>query len=179
MLVILCIWHSIIATVIFLNPELAESKSISPTNQYVDIDRYIFICLFVIYILFHVSLIIWLIFVPYKRRREMEYLDREYANKKHIQLDTTRMRINSIQAQPQDLVFRRGSSIHGNLPILKSPIRPIKHSTNVKIIPNSTTILPIKEEINESKCPNTIELNEHDDVFYDHNELKYIPIKNA
>ncbi|CAF2842061.1 unnamed protein product [Rotaria sp. Silwood2] len=180
MLVLLCVWHSVIATLIFLNPTKASlTRTIVPTHIYVNIDRYVFICLFSIYTIIHILLIIWLIFVPYKRRREMEYLDREYAAKKHIQLETTRTRFSSIQSQPQDLVFRRASSVHGNIPIIKSPIRPIKHPDGITIISNTTTFLPIKEETNETKTKilNTIELNEEDDVFCDHtndtnNELK-------
>ncbi|CAF0969431.1 unnamed protein product [Rotaria sordida] len=180
MLVLLCVWHSIIATLIFLNSKTSSlSRAIVPTNIYVNIDRYVFICLFTIYIIIHILLMIWLIFVPYKRRREMEYLDREYAAKKHIQLETIRTRLISTQNQPQDLVFRRGSSVHGNIPIIKSPIRSIKHSDSITIIPNTTIFLPIKEEANEikTKISNTIELPEQDDVFYYHtndasNELK-------
>ncbi len=182
MLVLLCVWHSIIGAAVFINPQTALSKSIAPFNVYANLDRYVCIGALITYILIHVILVIWLICVPYKRRREMEYLDREYADKKHIQLDTTRKRYNSVQLQPQDLVFRRKSSLCGSLPLVKSPVRPIKHSDNVKIIPNGSSFLPIKEETNDSTInPNhTIEFHEQDDVFYDHtndinNELKPIP----
>ncbi|CAF1090090.1 unnamed protein product [Rotaria sp. Silwood1] len=175
-LVLLCVWHSVIATLIFLNPPPASlSRNIIPTNTYVNIDRYVFICLFSIYIIIHILLIIWLIFVPYKRRREMEYLDREYTAKKYIEIETTRTRFSSIQSQPQDLVFRRGSSVYGNTPMIKSPVRSIKHFDGMTIIPNATTFLPIKEETNEikTKISDTINFHESDDVFYDHtNELK-------
>jgi len=169
MLVILCIWHSIIASIIFLNPEKLSAKNVEPTNFYVYVDRYMFISMFVFYIFIHILLVVWLIFVPYKRRREMEYLDREYAAKKHIQLDTTRIRGNSIQIQPQDLVLSRGASIPGTFPVMKSPIRFMKHSDGVRIIPNASTFLPIKEETNGTKLQrsNTLELPDQDDVFYE------------
>jgi len=131
--------------------------------------------MFVIYILIHISLVVWLIFVPYKRRREMQYLDREYAAKNHIRLETTRVRYNSIQMQPQDIGFRRSSSINGSLPVLKSPTRFMKHSGGMKVLPNASTFIPIQEEIS-SKTSDITELNEQDDVFYvtkdNNNELK-------
>ena len=187
MLVIFCIWHSVIASIVFLNPEEAlTTKDISPTNIYVKVDRYVFVFMFVIYFIIHILLIIWLISVPYKRRREMEYLDREYAAKKHIQLYTKSTPYKSKPIQSQDLVFRRTSSTQGKFPSVKSPIRPMKHSDGVTILANATTFLPIKEEVNEA-FPQTMELNEQDDVFYDHtndinDELKNTqlqPIKNV
>jgi hypothetical protein len=169
MLVILCLWHSIIAAIIFLNPGTAALKSIEPTNIYVVVDRYMFVSMFVIYILIHLLLIVWLIFVPYRRRREMEYFDREYAVKKHIPFETTRVRYNSIQIQPQDLVFRRGSTIGGNRPNVKSPVRSMKHNDGLMIMPNAGIFIPIREETNDSsfRTLNPMELNEQDDVFYD------------
>ncbi len=182
MLVLLCVWHSIIASIIFLNPDTATSRSIGHTNIYVNVDRYVFVCMFVVYILIHISLIIWLIFVPYKRRREMAYLDREYAAKKHIQLETKRVRYKSIQIQTQDPGYRRTSSNQENFPIIKSPIRPIKPHDGVFILPNATTFLPIREEANETplKTLHITESNEQDDVFYDHiSELKNTKIQNV
>ncbi len=134
--------------------------------------------MFVIYIIMHISLVVWLIFVPYKRRREMEYLDREYAAQHHIRLETKRVRYNSIQMQPQDIAFRRSSSINGSLSILKSPTRFIKPSSGVKIIANASTFIPIQEETS-SKTSDIIELNEQDDVFYDHTNNINNELKNA
>ncbi|CAF1028908.1 unnamed protein product [Adineta steineri] len=170
MLVLLCVWHSIIASVIFLNPDIAVLKGIAPTNVYANVDRYICISTFICYIIIHIILMIWLICVPYKRRREMEYLDREYAANKHIYIDSTVKRLNSVQPQSQDLVFRRTSSIRGNLPLVKSPDRPKKPADGVTMIPHASVFLPIKEETNEpaTKHHTPIELQEQDDVFYDH-----------
>jgi hypothetical protein len=97
----------------------------------------------------------------------MVYLDKEYAAKKHIQLESKRTRYTSTQSQQKDLVFRRTSSIHGPLPVMKSPIRSIKHSDGVSIIPNASSFIAIKEESNETGI-NGMELQEQDDVFYDH-----------
>ena len=170
MLVILCLWHSTIAIIIFLNPTTAATKSIEPTNIYVTVDRYMFISMFVIYILIHISLIVWLICVPYRRRREMEYYDREYAAKKHIQFEVTRGRYNSLQIQPQDFPFHNGPNTNGNASIGKSPIRSIQHSDDVMVLPISGQFLPIREETNEKQFRSltSMELQEQDEVFYDH-----------
>lgn len=158
-LVALCIWHSVIATIVFLHPEQVLSKAIGPTNYYVKIDRYVFLCMFIIYIILHISLIIWLIFVPYKRRREMEYLDRKYAENKHIRLQTTRPRYNSIQVQPEDLVFRRGSANPGNQPMVKSPMGLMKKSDHSTVVANGSTFIPIKEEHDDVFCDNINDIN--------------------
>jgi hypothetical protein len=108
----------------------------------------------------------------------MEYLDREYAAQHHIRLETKRVRYNSIQMQPQDITFRRSSSINGSLSILKSPTRFIKPSSGVKVISNASTFIPIQEETS-SKTSDIIELNEQDDVFYDHTNNINNELKNA
>jgi hypothetical protein len=106
----------------------------------------------------------------------MEYFDREYAAKKHIQFETTRVRYNSIQMQPQDFVFRHGSNTSGNQSIVKSPLRSIKHSDGVMIMPNAGVFLPIREETTNDtsfQTINSMEIHEQDDVFYDNiNENK-------
>jgi hypothetical protein len=188
MLVLLCVWHSLIASFVFLNPAIA-SKTIAPTNIYVIIDRYVFIAMFVTYIIIHIALIIWLILVPYKRRREMEYLDREYAAKKHIRLETNRPRYGPVQPPSVDLSFRRTSSIHGVSPTMKSPARMTKNQDSTTIIPNGSSFLPIKEETSDrmGDTLHVVDIHEPDDVFYDHtndinNELKNTriqPIQNA
>jgi hypothetical protein len=167
---VLCIWHSLIAVIIFVNSDPASSKSISPTDQYVIIDRYVFVVLFVFYTLIHFALFIWLIFVPYRRRREMEYYDRQYAAKKHIMINTTRPRYVSIQTQPTDVLYRRGSSRQGDLPsAVGSPMRPFKHINAMMVMPNPAIFLPIKEEHDELsyQTMTSTEVHDHDDVFYD------------
>lgn len=176
MLVLLCIWHSIIAAFIFLNPDVAVLKGIAHTNVYAYIDRYVCIGAILCYIMIHIILLIWLIYVPYKRRREMEYLDREYAAKKYIQISSSPKPYKSLQSEPNDLVFRRASSIQGPLPLIKSPVRPKKPSESVIVFPNPAAFVPIEEETNESttKGATTVELEEQDDVFYDHtNDINY------
>lgn len=117
----------------------------------------------------NISLIIWFICVPYKRRRLMEYLDREYASRKYIQLKSDRPRYGSIQSVSQEMAFRRASLISGNLPVLKSHARPMKHSNNVTIMSNDAIFLPIREETNGigKQSMSTMELHESDDVFFD------------
>ncbi|CAF4000135.1 unnamed protein product [Rotaria magnacalcarata] len=172
LLVLLCGWHSTIALFIFLSLRTAATtrSGIDPDNIHVHIDRYVGLSVLSIYIILNIALIIWFICVPYKRRREMEYLDREYASRKHIQLQSTRVRFGSMPSQTPDLAFRRGSLINGTLPMIKSPERPIKHTDDVTIISNDATFLPIQEEGHENaKQPiNTIEFHEPDETFFDH-----------
>ena len=164
MLVIFCLWHSIIAAIIFLNPDAAGLKSIQPTNVYVIVDRYMFVSMIVLYILIHLLLIVWLIFVPYRRRREMDYFDREYAAKKHIHFETTRARYNSVQIQPKDFSFRHTSNTS-----VKSPLRLARHSDGMMVLPNAGVFLPIREERGETtfRSLDSTELRENDEVFYD------------
>jgi hypothetical protein len=159
-----------IAAIIFLNPGTAVLKSIEPTNIYVIVDRYMFVSMFVIYILIHLLLIVWLIFVPYRRRREMEYFDREYAAKKHIHFEATRGRYNSIQIQLPDSAFRHGLNTNGNGPIVQSPTRSTKHTDGVMVLPMAGQFLPIREETNGNlfRSLTSMELHEQDEVFYDH-----------
>ena len=174
MLVVLCVWHSVIASLIFLSSTAAKPpvKMILPSNIYVKIDRYIFMSLFIIYIIIHILLVIWLIFVPYKRRREMKQLDREYIAQKYIRLDKTRTQYGSIRNQSQDLEFHHTSSSREILPINKSPVRPMKYSDAVGIIPNLSKLLPTKEKANEmtTKISNTIELREQNNVLGNHTD---------
>ena len=90
-LVGLCIWHSVIASIIFIDSD-AGGQRLDPTNPYVLLDRYVFIGTFVLHIFIHVLLYVWLMLVPYKRRREMEHLDRQYAAKYNIPLESSRSR---------------------------------------------------------------------------------------
>jgi hypothetical protein len=111
----------------------------------------------------------------------MAFLDSEYAAKKHIQLESRRVRVTSTKNQSRDLVFRRTSSVHVNVPAIKSPIRPIKHGDGVLVIPNTSSFIAIKEESNGmgTKGINGLELQEQDDVFYDHtNDINY-ELKNT
>lgn len=54
-LILLAVWHSIIATIIFLNPTSTKLRSIEPTNIYVYVDRYVFICLFCVYVIIQIA----------------------------------------------------------------------------------------------------------------------------
>ncbi|CAF4794041.1 unnamed protein product, partial [Rotaria sp. Silwood2] len=178
-LVLLCVWHSIIATMIFVNN--IPARPVESNNIYVLIDRYVFICLFTIYIILHITLIIWLIFVPYKRRRKMNYLDREYVANKYIQIDKNQSKYGS----QQDLVFRRSSSINDSLSSMKSR-KKIEESESVIIITNNSTFIPIHEKTNDitTKTMNIVKLREQDDDYYHHtndinDELKSTQIIHA
>jgi hypothetical protein len=156
MLVVLCIWHSIIASIIFFNSSSKLENELLPNNNFVIIDRFVFVGLFTIYIFIQIALFIWLIFVPYKRRREMKYLDREYVAKKYIQLNSGQSHYES----KQDLVFRRSSSVFDTAPTMKS-IRTMRQSDGVIIIPNGSSFVPVQETT--KKTINMVELRKQDD----------------
>jgi hypothetical protein len=101
----------------------------------------------------------------------MEYLDREYAEKKYIQLHT----IQSLQESKQSLIVRRSSTNLDVLPSIKS-VRTRGQSEGVTIIPNASLCVPIQEETTTNGM-NMIELGEQNDEYYNHkhdinNELK-------
>ena len=110
----------------------------------------------------NVTLFIWLIQVPYKRRREMERLDREYSEKKR----TLSLSNQSGCGSKQALVIRRSSSSFDPLPNLKIP-RSIRHSDGMIIIPNSSTFVSIPEVSNENtrKTMDIVEFREQDDKY--------------
>jgi hypothetical protein len=93
----------------------------------------------------------------------MERLDREYAAKKHIELNTSLSRYGS----RQELTFRRSSSVFEGLPTLK-PVRSIRQSDGLVIIPNGLTFIPIQEATNEitKQNQNMAEFREQDDSYY-------------
>ena len=162
-LVVLCVWHSVIASVIFYN----SPEPISPNNTYVVLDRYVMIAMMVTYVLIHVSMIIWLIFVPYKRRREMEYLDRQYAAKKHIHLETSRSRFGSTQ----DLQIGHSPFTVSELPKIITP-QITRAAEKVEIVPDPSTFFPVQDESDRTsrKAIDMLELREQDDEFYDQSQ---------
>ena len=128
-LIVLCIWHSVIAAIMFYN----STEPITSSNVYVIIDRYVMIGMLIIYTVTHILLLIWLIFVPYKRRREMEYLDRQYAANKIIQLVSDRSGYGS------------RAFISGPLPSIKPTYR-IKTPENVMVLPDVTSFFPANDD---------------------------------
>jgi hypothetical protein len=168
-LVVLCVWHSVIASVIFYN----SPEPISPDNTYVVIDRYVMIAMMVVYAVIHVLMLIWLIFVPYKRRREMEYLDRQYAAKKHIRLDTSRSRFGSTQ----DLHIGHSPFNVFELPKIKNA-QITRQPENMTVIPDGSSFFPVQDDRDNTsrKAIDMLELHEQDDEFYDQNldEVKSI-----
>jgi hypothetical protein len=92
----------------------------------------------------------------------MEYLDREYAAKKYIQLDTSRWRHDSSQTSTNDLVFHRTSSNQSMAtPTIKSPGRSIERPV---IMSNAISFLPIKEEPSTNAAIHTNARNDAFDV---------------
>lgn len=90
-LVILCIWHAIIGTILFVDARLS---TINTNDYYVWVDRIVFFVLFGIYCVFHVAAIIWRYRVPLAYRYRMAEKDRECRNKiKLVVLDASN-RIN-------------------------------------------------------------------------------------
>ncbi|CAF0795316.1 unnamed protein product [Rotaria sordida] len=147
MLVLLCIWHAIIATVIFLGSS-SLVNTLTPNNIYVRIDRYIFFVFISGYVFFHVVLIIWLMCVPYKRRRDMQTLDREYTRNWQQKLDELGQ---SFQVSPYrnetSNNYRRPSAMSTQSLLNKSPLgRFEKQNDNVFIMPDALTFVPIREE---------------------------------
>lgn len=161
-LVVLCVWHSVIAAVAFINAG-DEIKPLHPDNIYVYVDRYVFIIMFVFYLIIHAALTIWLYRVPYKRRREMESLDREYAANKYIVLNTSRSQYASTLNVSSGVLFHRTLSIQSMASMVRSPDRA---TTRPRMIATPNSFLPIEEESNKGMYG--LELHEQDDVFYDH-----------
>ena len=141
-LVLSCIWHAIIASVVFINT--VPPKPVGPHDIYTQVDRYVFYIMIALYALIHILFVIWLIVVPYKRRREMEYLDREYAAKKYIELDSSRSRYDPSQSPPPEANSPRSGFTLSNPPMMKSSVAPTKQPD--KALANGTVFLPIEEE---------------------------------
>ena len=132
-----------------------------PSSVYVKIDRYLFFVLFSIYTMINVSLIVWLMHVPYRRRREMEHYDREYCARKR------RLAPNGQLGSKQDLVVRRSSSVFDSVPSLKVP-RVIRASDGMIVVPNGLGWVPIPEGSDGAprKAMDIVELHEQDDEKY-------------
>jgi hypothetical protein len=153
-LISLCLWHAIIATLIFYN----DLTQVTRTSIFFIIDRYMLAAMLIVYALIHLFMLIWLIFVPYKRRREMEYLDRQYAEHKHIQLDSGQPHWESAQD------VRIGPS-----PFSVDSVPRISRATdNVPIIADASNFFPqVTEEGRSSRTVMTMaELRQQDDQFY-------------
>ncbi|CAF0732300.1 unnamed protein product [Adineta steineri] len=74
-LIILCIWHSIIGTLIFIYDEHVNLKS---DSYWIWIDRRIFFALVSLYTIVHVAMGIWYYYVPISRKKQMKELDKRY-----------------------------------------------------------------------------------------------------
>lgn len=99
----------------------------------------------------------------------MEHLDRAYTSKKHIQLNTNSSRYGS----KQDLGFRRSSSVFDPLSPMK-PMRTMRQSDGVMIIPTASTFFPIQEISKEAtrQAMNIVKVREQDD--YDEGKSTHV-----
>lgn len=160
-LVILCIWHAVIAAVTFIESSTL-STSLTPDNKFVVIDRYLFIILFVGYILFHVGLLIWLMRVPYKRRRDMRAQDREYTKNWENKLkELGKTNQNPPNRNQLPLSYRRQSTKSiGSLSNKSPPGQFMKSKENIFILPNGASFAAINEEPQKLTAPeNSVDLH--------------------
>ena len=74
-LIVLCAWHAIIGTFIFIDGQYQE---LDPNSKWTWVDRRLFIVLASLYIIIHVAMGIWHYLVPIGQRREMRKLDQRY-----------------------------------------------------------------------------------------------------
>lgn len=167
-LVVLCIWHSVIGTVIFYN----STTPISPSNIFVHLDRWVMVVMLIGYFFIHALMLIWLFFVPYKRRREMEYLDRQYAAKKHIRFEKSRSRFDSTQ----DLHLGRSPFVTNELPQIHVDRIP-RSKENTNIITDPTSFIPIQDNRNLSSRKFEIREPEGDSSDRDFDERTVTPIE--
>ncbi|CAF4650128.1 unnamed protein product [Rotaria sp. Silwood1] len=74
-LVILCIWHAILGSLIYL---LIPDLRVTNDMWLAYIDQWVFMIAINIFVIIHIILLIWLYLVPLKHRREMAKKDLEY-----------------------------------------------------------------------------------------------------
>ena len=74
-LIVLCAWHSIIGTIIFVN---GQYKDLSPDSYWTWLDRKVFCALAALYIAVHLAMGIWHYIVPIGQRKRMRELDQRY-----------------------------------------------------------------------------------------------------
>jgi len=67
-LIMLCLWHATMGTILF---HLIPDFHVTPDMWLAHIDRWVFISAMSIFICIHILLLLWLYFVPLKRRRDM------------------------------------------------------------------------------------------------------------
>ncbi|CAF1224571.1 unnamed protein product [Adineta steineri] len=91
-LIILCIWHSIIGTLVFIYDEYINLKS---DSYWARIDRRIFYVLVSLYIIVHVAMGIWYYYVPISRKRQMKELEIHYRRIINESVDKNRLAIGS------------------------------------------------------------------------------------
>jgi hypothetical protein len=74
-LVILCAWHSVIGTIVYIRDRY---DYLSPDSYWTWLDRKVFFALVGLYIVVHLAMGIWHYCVPIARRRYMKQLDKRY-----------------------------------------------------------------------------------------------------
>ncbi|CAF3513494.1 unnamed protein product [Adineta steineri] len=86
-LTILCIWHAIIGTIVFI---YTNQVKIDTDNFYVWVDRCSFLIFLILFIFMHLCMIIWLYRIPYGHRRQMKKMDIEYQKQLKLQTILTK-----------------------------------------------------------------------------------------
>lgn len=75
-LIILCGWHAIIGTFIFIRNRYEE---LSPDSRWAWVDRIMFFSFLTVYIIIHLALILWFFRLFSKRRSHMKTLENHYS----------------------------------------------------------------------------------------------------
>lgn len=74
-LLILCAWHAIIGTIVYIRNHYDE---LDPDSTWTWLDRILFISLLSLYIIIHLIMGIWHWRVPLAKKRSMKILDNHY-----------------------------------------------------------------------------------------------------
>ena len=74
-LIVLCTWHAIIGTLIFID---GHYKDLDPNSKWTWLDRKVLIGLGSVYIIVHIAMGVWHYIVPIAQRRRMKELDQRY-----------------------------------------------------------------------------------------------------
>ncbi|CAF1165902.1 unnamed protein product [Adineta steineri] len=91
-LIILCVWHAIIGTIIFIKN---HQLTINTDNIYVWIDRYLFFTFSSLYGFMHFCMMIWFYKVPFGFQRRMKQRDIDYRNNLKLKQSSDTSRLNN------------------------------------------------------------------------------------
>ena len=74
-LVVLCVWHSVIGTIVYIRNHY---EALSSDSYWTWLDRIVFFALVGLYMIVHFAIGVWHYRVPIARRRHMKELDKRY-----------------------------------------------------------------------------------------------------